>query len=531
VMIESPNQQTVWIRQWGGVVQRGVPEHVAPGMFLDALNFEISSQGELSPRLGFELLASTGTPDGKAIRTIYPADMDGTLRLLAATSDNVYEYKIATETWALVQAITNKTARPMLFATLNAATNPIVVFGNGADVLRKWDGTTVLACGGSAPTGRPIAYKNYLAVFDIPNKPGKVLFSYYNGNPDIWDVDGIERFLEMRGKVTGVFAFTGLVVFTQTRAELFLGDPDQAQGMQPLSETVGCVNHATIADCGGTLVWLSQAGVAAWDGAGRFPAMLLSSPDAGDAASSSIRRDIDRIAWDTAGESCAVYHPARQRYLLGVQLRASAAGETFWRTMTFDFLRKAWHPWDLESGALATMVQTSTGRQIVVNGTSEGALRIQSDSAVVDEGLTADTEYEYWAQSPFWDGGEPNADKWWRRLTVGSTGLLGDAPAIAGGLRTVKFEISGEFGRLDLDNISVRTTQGGFILGVSVLGDRLSSGNWYLESPAPMALRAKHMAWKVFGQGVANAVTLAALGWTFRMGVKRPHLIAPAFAG
>jgi len=521
------NQETVWIRRWGGVAQGAVPEHIPLGMFSDALNYQILENGALAPRMGFDLLMSASSPDGTAVKAIFPADMDGTTRLLVATSRNVYEVNPAIGGWTSIYAIPSGATRRMLFALLNANAGPLVVFGDGNCPLQKWDGTTVSACTG-APVGRPVAYKNYLAVFNIPGSPGRVQFSALPGDPDTWTSSGVALYVEMQGAVTSAVPFGGgLVVATQTRAEFFPGDPQQVLGMAVLSANVGVACHETVADCGGILTWLSQSGVMAWDGGGAFPSANLSNPDDSahpEQVSSRIQRDIDKIDWTQIADASGVFDPNKQRYLLSTWIQEVAGGFSESRTFAYEFRWRAWHPWSLEATALAMLLDPGTNRTEVIAGTTTGYLRRQGWSRFKDETTPGvyDT-YDYWAKSGAHDLGDPNSEKIFRAITIGSNGTI--YPWVTG-TRTVLAATIGEFYRTSGGNASVISPATGFILGTSVLGDVITNPTErYWEKRAPIAMRAKHITWRFFNSGSDNTVGISAFGISFVPSVKRPILV------
>ncbi len=522
------NQETLWIRKWGGVCQGSVPEHIPLGMFADALNYQLIENGALSPRFGFDLVAQgIPAPDGKPVKSILHADMDGTYRLLVATTHHVYEVTLGDGAWNCLYTIVDTGAGRVTFAPLNGNAGPLVVWGNGSDPLQQWDGTSVTELT-DAPRGRPVAFKNYLTVFGIAGEPGKVQFAAYPGRTDLWTRGGVELYVEMQGQVTSAFQFAGnLVVFTRTRTELFAGDPNQVLGMSVLSSTIGCVTHETVADCGGILTWLSQSGVQAWDGGGAFPAANLSNPDDSthpDVVSSRIQRDLDLIDWTSADAITGLYDSVRQRYLLSAWIRPIAAGEAEPRTWCFDFRFRAWHPWTLEATALAMFMKEETGRLAVIAGTSTGYLREQGWSRFKDEDSPATyTEYDYWAQSGAHDFGEPNTEKTFRAITVGSSG--GIYPWVSGA-RTIQVMFTGEFYRISGGTATGTTPAQGFVLGTSVLGDEITEPeSRYFEKRVPIALRAKHLTFKWFKTTTENRIAVSAFGISLIPGGKRHILV------
>lgn len=511
--------QTAWIRRWVGVCQ-GIPsDQVPPGYFSSALDFEASDVGALTPRAGFAPI-STAAPDGKPIKSCYVADWDGTDKVFIATTHHVYTWVPASDAWTSIYTIVGTTADRMVFTVLSASTSPILVFGNGSDPLQKWAGTgSSSACGGGAPAGKPVSYQNYLAVFGISAAPGMVQFSITARDPDTWLYGGLPRFVEMRGRVTSVFPFSGLVIFSANRTELFSGDPASPSGLSVLSDTVGCVSHETVADCEGTLTWMSRSGVMTWNGGGAFPASNLSIPVSREIIS-SIRTDISRISWDLTKGASAVYDAVRKRYMVSAQLRAVAGGTSYWRTLVYDFLSGGWWPWSLHASAWGVLRADTTEQPVVISTTASGFVRKRAANTFKDV-ETTDTTYDYSASSGFWSADSPDADKIWRALTVCVSASTDDS---YGGQRTLKFHVRGELENILLDDAEVSFSSGGFILGVNVLGDKIGSARGS-ETRVPVALRAKYFQFVLFGSGTTNAAPLTALGISFRPNVARPILV------
>lgn len=526
-------QETHWIEEWGGVCQSSVPGRVPMGMFSDALNMEIDSNGNLCARLGHDLFAPTICPDGRPVRVQYEADFDGVLRLILATDHNVYEYLKATETWKHVYEIVNASAKRMLFDMLNSSSNPTLIFGNGADNLKKWDGTydggtglaNVQDCGGGAPNGRPVCYRNYVVVFDIPGAPGKVQFCFYNGDPDTWEEVGTQKYLEMLGKVTSVFPHaSGLIIFSKNRSELFPGDPDAIMPMQNLSTSIGNVVHESIADCNGILVWLSQSGYMMWSGGGAFPTKTLSNPEpvSRGVVESNIQRDVDRLYWSDIESVSGVFDPTTNRYYSSAKIQAMAGGTRLWRLFHYDFKRAAWFPWEVTAHSLGVYTDPTTGRKKLLVGDGAGALLAYGNSQLLDYSLSGATEYDYWARLGDIDLGAKNHFTVYRALTIGTTGQIGE---IIAGKRTVKIDVRGEFDRIRKTTSSIETNAGGFILGFNVLGDKLTEAYRYQEKREPIAVKTKHLGLRIFGHGRTNAVGISALGISYSLQLKRPTMV------
>lgn len=520
--------EPVWVKEFAGVVQGFSPEKIPLGAWADALDFEINDDGAVCPRTGFTLYGATPTPDGRGIKTIYNADFDGTTRTLVATDQHVYEFTYATGTWSLVYTITDAGAR-MTFAMLNAAASPIVVFGNGKINLKQWDGSVVTDCDAvNAPKGRPVAYKNYIVCFECDGAPGKVQFSTDPGDPTAWLLNGVPLFFECRGKVKGLYPFAGgLVVFTEYMAQLFNGDPSAPIGLTTLSETIGCQAQESIKDCGGTLIWLSRAGILGWTGGGAFPSANLSE---GKATASNLKRDFRRIAWDLPDGINGEYMAWENAYFLTAQLRDTAAGTPFNRTFKLELDGMNWWPWSAENTALAVVrspVSEDAGKEMLLGGTSGGYLRWWTDTGFIDT-TSSDTTYEYFIESGDIDFDQPDADKLVRAITMGTSAKIG---SIALSNRTVTLNLRGDFDRVALSATSQPVSPAGFILDIDrvidppATGVALTDSYRYFEVRTPFTIRCKHFKFKIRGSGKTGAIPLYAFMLEWRPGVRRSQLI------
>jgi hypothetical protein len=518
---------TDWIKEWGGVIQEASPDKVPPGMFLDLLNYEIDERGGLTPRTGMGLFSTKQTPDGRPIRSTFAADFDGAIRHLVATDQNVYEFVFSTDSWTSIYTIPGGTKK-MLFAMLNSSFAPVVVFGNGFIDLKMWDGTTVSDCNASdAPKGRPVAFKNYLAVFDIPNAPGKCQFTYYSGDPTAWALGGVEKYIEVQGKITSLYPFVGgLLVFTESRTSIFAGDPNYPEGVQHLSETTGCWCHESVADCGGILTWLSRAGPEAWTGGGMFPSEHLGKPVREGA--SNIAVDIGRIAWDQTNSMCGLYIPEQNAYFLSVQLRYPVGGVPYNRLYKYDFEYQAWFPWDTEVTCMCVVpspISGQAGKQIMISGTSRGALRYAAESEFIDREIVSanDSEYTYSARLGDWAMGSPDREKFLQAITLGTTGIIKNIPL---GNRTLNMNVRGDFDRVVKSTENISVSGSGFVLDFSRLDtDTLGDPYRFFHARKPTRLRTKHIGVVFSGSGKSNAIPINSLGVEFVTGVSRKVLI------
>lgn len=510
--MRSPQQNTItWFREFGGVCQAPVGESVPPGLFADGLNYEVNTAGELVPRKGASTLGVAG--DLTAVRSIFPADFDGTIRILVATDQSVYEVTKDGLLWTKLVDIDVAGDR-VTFALLNSQDNPVVVFGNGAMPLRKWDGTTVSACGGSAPPGRPFAWKGYCGVFGISGLPGRVQFNFFKdgiSDPDVWLVDdtpGTERFLEMQGTVTSCFPCSaGLLVFGPTRTELFTGDPDNPGALSLLSETTGNSCHEATADAGGATIWMSRTGINVWDGGSSFPSARISTPT--NPKTSNIGTDFPKIDPSMMAYAAGVFLPERRAYLFSASKFGD--GHTPVRSWIYLFDRGAWFPWSLSATALAVYSDPELA-DVGLVGTAGGSL-LSLDGTL--ENKDGGTEFEFWIQTGDLDMGLPDNVKIFRSIQIGFRGK---------GTRTFQVLLDSEAGR-DEDTGTIAISPGGFRIGVNVVGDALSELQRYCEARVPISTRAKHFAIKFYGSTYAHTVALSCFALEWRPDSRRYGLL------
>lgn len=519
-----------WTREFQGVFQGNSPENIPFGSFTDALDFEIYPNGQIAPRMGYSRYSDGAAPDGNEVRTVFFANFDGTVRTLVATDDNIYE--VASDgTWSLITTVATPGKR-MCFTMMNEAAAPIVVWGNGEIQPQKWDGTTVTDLGPEAPKGRPISWKNYLIFFNIKNAPGRVQFAIDPGDPDTFIDAGLsEHFIEVIGAVTSVFIYGTPIIFTAERAEVYRGEPDQLTGSDVLSTTIGCVSHESVTNAAGYLCWVSQAGPMIWDGGGIFPMDNLGNPT--DLNNSNIQTDVKNISYSDTTYISAAYFSLEKRYFFSAKIQPVAGGDKFYRTWVYDFPRRAWMPWSLATTAIATGMPAGKSSEKVYVGRPDGAV-LQSVRGMltgdfVDEGaVDADNEeYEYFISSGAHDMEYPDDEKIFRRFWFVASFVEGDENP---GERMLQVEYYGDFASVAQTNNTLTTSERGFILNVNRLADENDPTTFdearlndvergvYRE---PFVMRAKHMRFKIYGQGRDTAVALSRLAIEFRPVVRR----------
>lgn len=513
------NHQTKWLSRWGGICQGRFETEIPEGFFKDTLNFSISPTNAIGPRPGFSKL--TRTPDELPPIAAYPIDWDGALNIFIATAEHVYRVTFTTTevpVWTLLHTWTSEATRAT-FAPINPNTSPHIVFGNGIDKMVKFDGTTATELPAEAPKGLPIAYKNYLAVFGIPTFPGRVQFNINNGDPDVWLIGGIPRTLELQGTVVSIYPFTGLIIYTDRRTEIFNGDPDQIQGQSVLSETVGCVEHKTVVEAEGMLIWLSYSGITYWNGGGVFPTGVLSDQE-GERIS-NISEDMRRVSWKDRRAFCFAYNPVLRQLFASVRLVKRDVSGTEYRTYVFDMSNQAWFPWDLEAHTVAVSISPTSSRAMTLAGFDDGTIAFAepgiSNAAHKDEKWESFREFDYYIISGSDSFGTYEHDKTVRAVTLRISPSTGSE-----GVREIPMTFRADFVVTGVSQtVELRF---GFVLGVGRLGDLLS-GTQDMESRHPLAIRSKYFSWAVVGKGSLNSMPIQAMGISFRAHSTRSTMI------
>lgn len=513
------NHETLWLNRWSGICQGRFETDVPPGYFRDTLNYSISVTGAIAPRAGFSSL--TRTPDNAPPIAIYPMDWDGALNIFVATEEHVYRITFTSAevpVWTLIHTWATD-ATKVTFAPINTSTAPHIVFGNGADTMQKFDGTTTTALSADAPKGFPVAYKNYLAVFGIDGYPGRVQFNINNGDADTWLYGGIPRTLELQGTVTSLYPFTGLLIFTDRRTEMFNGDPDEIQGKAVLSETIGCVEHKTVVEAEGIVVWLSYAGITYWNGGGAFPTGILSDHE-GERIS-NISEDMRRVSWKDRKLFSFTYNPVLRQLFAAVRLTKKDFSGTEFRTYNYDMYNQAWFPWDLEAHTIAVSISPTSSRAMTLSGMADGTIAYMepglSNASHLDVQAATSREFDYYIKSGSFDFGTLEHNKTIRAVTMRLSPTSGSE-----GAREIVMSFFGDF--IDADMQDTTQLAFGFVLGVGRLGDLLS-GVEDLEVRRPIAIRAKYFSWRIQGKGSLNSMPIQAIGLSFRAHSRRSTMV------
>ena len=518
------NHQTNWINQWGGICQGRHDSLIPVGYFYDCENYCLNPDGTLGPRPGLEVLATC--PDGFPPIKVFTGDWDGTPIMLVSTKKHVYKFDKTNNTLILIYTWSS-TCKRASFALINPNTNPHIVMGNGIDAMAVYDGTTATALTeASAPKGLPIEYKNYVAVFGIPDHPGRVQFNVKNGHistsdgdtDDPWLYGGIPRTLELQGEVSALCAYNGLMIFTDRRTELFIGDPDEAQGQQVLSNTIGCANPDSVCEAEGSVYWIAQQGICRWDGGGAFPAEIIS--DAGAERPSNISEDMRKINWQNRQKFSCCYDYINRRIYFFIEHYKKIPEKVLTQSV-FDFeLRTAsWFRWTFDEDfginkIYFCNVPTELGEttqldgRLILSGNSNKVMLINFD-IYHEQFKDLNNDYNYFIKSGAMDMGTTEFDKIFRAVTLK---ILPNYKNYNG---AQEIDLYGYADNQPTEQKAIFRASFNFIMGVSLMGDRLTM-MYATEQRRPIAFKSKYFAFELKGKGPGNALPICALGISFR---------------
>lgn len=524
------NHQTSWITQWGGICQGRHDSLIPPGYFYDAENYCLNPDGTLGPRPGLEVLATC--PDGFPPIKVFSGDWDGTPILLVSTKKHVYKFNKANNSLTLIYTWQSNCKRAS-FALINPNTNPHIVMGNGIDAMAVYDGTSATALTETtAPKGLPVEYKNYVAVFGIPDHPGRVQFNLKNGHistsdgdsSDPWNVpsdlvpDGIPRTLELQGEVSALYPYNGLLIFTDRRTEQFVGDPDEAQGQTVLSNTIGCANPDAVCEAEGSIYWIAQQGICRWDGGGAFPAEIISDP--GAERPSNVSEDMRKINWQNRQNFSCCYDYINRRIYFYIE-HYKKYPEMILTKSVFDFeLRNiSWLRWTFKEDfginkIYFCNVPTELGQttqldgRLILGGSNDKVMLINFD-IYHEQFKDLGEDYDFFIKSGAMDMGTTEYDKIFRAVTLK---ILPNYKNYNG---AQEIDLYGYADNQPTEQKARFRASFNFIMGVSVMGDRLTM-MYATEQRRPIAFKAKYFAFELRGKGPGNALPICALGISFR---------------
>ena len=172
---------TFKIPNFGGGLNQSADDSVLQiNQSRNAQNVDVSS-GTLKSIDGYSKYIATACPAGiTRLMKFYKNNTTTgavTSYLLAATATAIYNWTGSAWT-ALATELTNG---DWDFLNYQIAMTDVVIMGNGADVMKKWDGTTFSALGGTPPVAKSIAlHAERLWATGVKATPNSI---YYSDEP------------------------------------------------------------------------------------------------------------------------------------------------------------------------------------------------------------------------------------------------------------------------------------------------------------------------------------------------------------
>lgn len=259
----------------GGLNQATDDTALAVNQSRNAQNVDVSD-GTLKTINGYSKYVATAAPAGiTRLMKFYKTNTTTgatTSYLLAATATDVY-YWTGSEWTALG---TGYTSGDWDFLNYQIASTDVIIMGNGADVMKKWDGTTFASLGGTPPVAKSIAiHSERLWATGVKANPNTVYYSD-DLNPENWtlgvDAAGVIYLPTWDGGVCiGVSTiFSDLVIFKTNNIYRVLGTYPAVYEVKQVYSSTGAIAEKTIVSGGDKAFFLSKDGLYCYNGVSAY---------------------------------------------------------------------------------------------------------------------------------------------------------------------------------------------------------------------------------------------------------------------
>lgn len=260
----------------GGLNQAADDSVLSVNQSRNAQNVDVSS-GTLKTIDGYSKYIATAAPAGiTRLMKFYKNNTTTgavTSYLLAATATAIYNW--TGSAWTALA--TGLTSGDWDFLNYQIAMTDVVIMGNGADVMKKWDGTTFAALGGTPPVAKSIAlHAERLWATGVKAAPNSVYYSD-DLNPENWviaeDGSGIIDVPTWDGGVClGVSTiFSDLVIFKTNNIHRIMGTYPAVYEVKQVYSSVGAIADKTIVSGGERAFFLSSDGLYYYNGTSTAP--------------------------------------------------------------------------------------------------------------------------------------------------------------------------------------------------------------------------------------------------------------------
>ena len=260
----------------GGLNQSADESLLSVNQSRDAQNVDVSS-GTLKTISGYSKYIATAAPAGiTRLMKFYKNNTSTgavTSYLLAATATAIYYW--TGSAWSALA--TGLTSGDWDYLNYQISSTDVIIMGNGADVMKKWDGTTFSNLGGTPPVAKSISlHAERLWATGVKAYPNTVYYSD-DLNPENWtggeDAAG-EVYLPTwdGGVCIGVSnIFSDLVIFKTNNIFRVVGTYPSVYEVKQVYSSVGAIAEKTIVSGNDRAFFLSKDGLYYYNGVSAYP--------------------------------------------------------------------------------------------------------------------------------------------------------------------------------------------------------------------------------------------------------------------
>ena len=255
----------------GGLNQSADESVLAVNQSRNAQNVDVSS-GTLKTINGYSKYIATACPAAiTRLMKFYKTNTSTgvtTSYLLAATATAIYYW--TGSAWSALA--TSLTSGDWDYLNYQISDTDVIIMGNGADVMKKWDGSTFANLGGTPPVAKSIAiHAERLWATGVKSAPNDIYYSD-DLNPENWTIGaetaGVIYLPTWDGGVClGVSnIFSDLVIFKTSSIWRVLGTYPSVYEVKQVYSATGAIAEKTIVSGADKAYFLSKDGLFAYNG-------------------------------------------------------------------------------------------------------------------------------------------------------------------------------------------------------------------------------------------------------------------------
>lgn len=315
----------------GGLNTKAAPYLIAENQCRDCNNVVSTVRGSIKKRNGNVSLADTFVGSPTQITSLYPASVLATPVLVAAGGSGLYSISAGGTVQDITGGLTFSNNQKWEFISGPTSGGQGPIFGmNGIDTPKYWVGSGGVsnwtASVGTIPNGKYLAYAaNRVWVAGTVANPSRVYFSDL-GDPRSWTATNVVDLDPNDGQVITGMARLGsnLIVFKGQKTFLIY-DLDTGAN-RPLSTSIGCVSHRSIAEGPQGLYFLSED-----------QGVFVTNGSKLEAVSDNILRTMDRITSGQKTNAAAEFY--NDHYYLSIAIDGATANNV---TLDYDSTTSSW---------------------------------------------------------------------------------------------------------------------------------------------------------------------------------------------